>query len=557
MKKINKILEKSRYQIYLRDWYYNSGIIGFLRVIADGEDNLDYIQKKYKNKLIIDENYLEFDKNILKDFFEKFRKNLFVDYFKFDEYKDRVQRLLNKIDNNDNKNYKDLIKETNLSGKVVNNFFKIIYGKEIDKIANKKNFINELKNLLKKLSKFNNINDVYNKIKNKKFIDYFLDLEIGKNVCSWKKVDEYVKEITNKKIIPIFSKNKTCFICNFYQKRYEFNNSITQILGFNKDNSNWVWGFYSQKIMICPLCALIYSCAPLGLCHLTRRIYDDSKSFFYSLNYNLNIKNLFNNFLLFKNSINKIENQKKPFHVLVFEIVFKLIKEKSEKFIDNINFIEIEENAFKGQSTKNYNVYNFNITRELAEFLNQFKKIPTGFYVIDNSKNKRTYFDISEELLKKSINMTLNYSDINNYFYLYIKEKGKYYINNILNYILLFINYVKNFKKGGKSMDEIKEEIEKITKKGFVNGKELGIKIGQENKIKSLTYQLLNDLKISNKNSFLDKYLRISMAYGTEIKLGSNNELIDLDNFMSFGYAFVNGLLSTINLNKEEEVKKR
>lgn len=66
----------------------------------------------------------------------------------------------------------------------------------------------------------------------------------------------------------------------------------------------------------------------------------------------------------------------------------------------------------------------------------------------------------------------------------------------------------------------------------------------------------MNDLKICDKNSFIDKYLRLSMSYGIDLKLGSNNELVDLDSFMSFGYAFVNGLLTQIKTNIKENTQE-
>ena len=94
---------------------------------------------------------------------------------------------------------------------------------------------------------------------------------------------------------------------------------------------------------------------------------------------------------------------------------------------------------------------------------------------------------------------------------------------------------------------------EQIVSKAFSNGREMRKKIGQENKIKGIAYQLLNDLKISDRNAFMDKYLRLCMSYGSEVKLGSNNELTDIDNFMSFGYAFVNGLLYNENPNNNNE----
>jgi len=97
------------------------------------------------------------------------------------------------------------------------------------------------------------------------------------------------------------------------------------------------------------------------------------------------------------------------------------------------------------------------------------------------------------------------------------------------------------------------DELEKIVNKAFRNGIEIAEKTESENKIKGIAYQLLNDLKIADKNAFMDKYLRLSMAYDNPIMLGSNNELTNIDNFMQFGYAFINGLLSKIKDKNEKK----
>lgn len=97
------------------------------------------------------------------------------------------------------------------------------------------------------------------------------------------------------------------------------------------------------------------------------------------------------------------------------------------------------------------------------------------------------------------------------------------------------------------------EDFSKIVNKGYYNGKDLAQRIETENKIKGIAYQLLNDLKIGDRYAFIDKYTRLSMAYGIPIKLGSNEELVDIDSFMQFGYAFINGLLSNFGQNNQQE----
>lgn len=51
-----------KHKIYLRDWYFNAGIIGFLTIAADGK-GLDGI-----SSLAVGKNYIEFDNDIFDGF---------------------------------------------------------------------------------------------------------------------------------------------------------------------------------------------------------------------------------------------------------------------------------------------------------------------------------------------------------------------------------------------------------------------------------------------------------------------------------------------------------
>jgi CRISPR-associated protein Cst1 len=62
-------------RIYLRDWYYNTGMIGFLNVLSEGKMNISEIINQFKGKFVVQENYLEFDPTILEGFYEKYKKH--------------------------------------------------------------------------------------------------------------------------------------------------------------------------------------------------------------------------------------------------------------------------------------------------------------------------------------------------------------------------------------------------------------------------------------------------------------------------------------------------
>ncbi len=538
-----------RYKIYLRDWYFNAGIIGFLRVISNNTKNTEDF--KSLKMLDIYDNYIEIDTSCLSDkFFNDYKKIIFCDLFDIDDYKERLDRLIKKISQPQTKITKKLLAEVGLAGKIINTFFKDFNnGADLNDLFESENFTAAVSKLRDDLNKYTDEDEIYTLLSSQKkgtFIDYFLDNEIVKKVCDIYKIREYVNKLDNNTSRNI-KKEQLCFTCGEYKKEYDFSNAITQILGFNKDNSNWIWGFNSSKVSICPLCALIYACAPLGLIRTKRNIDGEIKNYFFGLNKNTDIATLYHSYWIFIDKMLKKENQNKPFYTILQEVAIELIVQKSKSAIDNINFIEIAENQFGGQSTKSYNVYNYQVTKNLAEFVNSYgyENIPKGYYKI-----KDTYYDVTEEIIKKTLEYTLSFSDLARYYDMYIRtfdSKSKmtvrFSIYKVTNYAMKYINYIK----GGDKMS-----LEQITKKAFFNGKELSQKIGQDNKIKGIAYQFLNDLKIGDRNSFADRYLRLCISYGSESKLGSNNEFIDLDNFMTFGYSFVNGLLSNLKIEHEE-----
>jgi CRISPR-associated protein Cst1 len=106
-----------------------------------------------------------------------------------------------------------------------------------------------------------------------------------------------------------------------------------------------------------------------------------------------------------------------------------------------------------------------------------------------------------------------------------------------MNFVIKYIQWVR-----GESM----EKSQKIINKGYLSGLSLRnelIKKGKENQINGLVYGFLNDLKIGDREKFLDKYLRIVMSHNQPNRFGKD-EMLDDDYFLQFGYSFVSGLIS-------------
>ena len=74
-----------------------------------------------------------------------------------------------------------------------------------------------------------------------------------------------------------------------------------------------------------------------------------------------------------------------------------------------------------------------------------------------------------------------------------------------------------------------------------------------ENKIQSISYKLLNALRIGDTTQFMDTLIRIYMAYGEEIPSSFVKTLSDKETFYALGYSFLNGLLGESNQSKNQE----
>jgi len=524
-------------RVYLKDWYFNAGIIGFLTIVADNR-KIDSIPS-----LIIEKNYFEFDNTVLDGFEEKFIKKGFLKFFDVQKYVNRLQKIYGdlaskktrtksdsitkKIEEIEKKPYKDFLKLLNLS---------ITEYQDIDKfLANLEN----IKKTIESLSK----EQVYNKLNStadgRIFLDEFVKFTL-KGICSSKSISDYITQIktaTSKKP----KNNDLCLSCQERKATGLFNNAISNIIGFNKRNANWIWGYKTSKLKVCPMCALIYNCAFASFAYTLRKVGKKYLNYFYFPNENTDLIVLFEIVTRFNLELENIKDNTNPLYIMIKQLVSRIMAEQLKKINENLNFIEIVDNPIlAGQSSKGYNVYNYNIDTDIAEFLDsQFKSdgVPKGFYKLPHYD---TYYKVDEELLKLSIQRQIDYSILHRYF-AYALNPGKYKTGYSLSKIVRFVfGYIKKMR--GDTM----EKSENIIIKGFASGvsvRDKLVKKDKENQINGLVYGFLNDLKIADREKFLDKYIRVVMSHNLPNLFGKE-EMLDKDCFLQFGYSFVNGLMS-------------
>lgn len=362
-----------------------------------------------------------------------------------------------------------------------------------------------------------------------------------KGVCSNDSISEYINKMKTAKQSKKLKNNDLCPSCQERKAEFEFNNAVSNIIGFNKRNANWIWGFKASKLEICPLCAIIYNCAFASFAYVSKKVGEKKYlNYFYFPNENTKVKTLFETVTAFNLMLDNIEDNSNLLYAMIRQTVEHITEKQAKNIAENINFIEIADNpvlAAQG-GIKGYNTYNYNISPEIAGFLDlQFKKddLPKGSYII-----KKTYYSIEEELLKLSIQRQIDYSVLYKYFaYSLAPDRyfARYNLNKVVNFVIKYIQWARG-ENMGKSQT--------IVSKGFKSGINLRNELrrkDKENQINGMVYGFLNDLKIADREKFLDKYVRVVMSNNQPNFFGKD-EMLDNDYFLQFGYSFINGLMS-------------
>lgn len=95
-------------KIYLNDWFFNSGIVGFLRILDHNQDNF----------VEINENCITFETKKLKNFHKQYFKYFFDKYNIGNRTKERIEKLFERIKIDINENDEDDQKRKQVQEKI-------------------------------------------------------------------------------------------------------------------------------------------------------------------------------------------------------------------------------------------------------------------------------------------------------------------------------------------------------------------------------------------------------------------------------------------------------
>lgn len=603
-------------KIYLSDWFYNAGIVGFYRIFKD------------KEKLEIKDNYIEFDTKELRNFADEYFEYFFIQYNvaertmqrvannfkiisqnltkepnnkedenrikeaiktqktyfkntikgqlikikKFDEDTyETISNAMNKIDEIKDKEQvqeldeiyaliKENLKKTNINQKLTMNFFKSILS---NSYFGQPSFLNVVKSSLPY--------EEQKEVMYKDYISNIIEMDFIKDILSNKYDINEIKEIINKK------------------DQSQLTNQIIKIYQniLKKKDLNQIQEYLKEKALSdCSMCnseEILPSQYSEGNFIPLAVSSDNMSNFFWNQNVNLQICDVCKLILFcIPAGVTSIIKTVKDNGEYKEQNVYSFVN-----YDTNITELIKTNNNFRDRSKKektNYNPY----AEIILDIVDQNKQISNwqleNIFVVEFDAEYRAfsrmeYFNITRpvaEFFTKYATDSLN--KIKDYKYrvqvvdYILKNKDtKIIINNRIRDN--FTNDIKNnidsyyatkarmninlLKKGDKNMEGTEKNNKKlgaIYNIGIATREKFKQK-NMENKLDGYIYKMLNCIKQGNKNDFMDIIIRLHISIEESISPIFIESMKEGDlAFEDIGHSYLAGLASN-RYEKNEEVE--
>ena len=560
------INDNGYFKVSLDTFLYNAGIVGFIQVLEEAGASEGINKEEIKNDikdyyyegqdLYVSKKFLlkfDFAKHYLKSICNKFHK------------KSILYKLINSSDKitleNINKEYGFLFKRKTLitiSNTLKDNKFISL----VEKFNNEKKEREKIfKDIVKYLNKneklryylflgdifMNKLSLIFSNIYFLKYLSNSKQHYIVKDLDFYKNIDNEFTSIKNYIFLEEDNKKSyykdTCIICNAKIKK-DFDTTFLLEFGVDTGRKRSTFWNYNPDSYICPICYMIYSCAPLG--------FRDIGNLMFFINQNDSIKTLIS-----MNVAGRIIDEKEDAHYTAYNtIINKALNEKTEE----LNSIQV--------IIRNKNGYSFNtIGQDTLKIIKSMKGKNGKKGELERiSKNSLTipkdnYFNIYKICLEN----ILNFRNQWNLIYLLLMnfekdiEKGYtiyYSVNTIFTILKIQIKQMEGSEMNAYFSCQHGDEMRKIII-GVNNDKNLSEEENKEadNKLRGLVYQLINSIHTSNRDLFLSNITRLYTSMNLTIPNVFTKIFERDEDFKEIGYAYVLGLKGAYYNNKEKENK--
>lgn len=542
---------EDKMRLYMEDWLYNSGLVGFHNIIKHAGDDI-----------VTNQDYIEFEPKVLVGF-----ENKYFNYF-IDKYKDVLS--LNKIISfesfisyHEESNFQEFDEETLeftnkyisdiLKKQVKSNSYKSAYeliGSPVDvlELEKKLKTINlkkkqDIKDILPDVKDmFNVVQQIIKYMKleeSQKYIGaknvMYTVIKNGWNgVCflnpQTKEKDMYIdyRKYFIEPSIEYLDTDKSkfkyhCFSCDKEMKDFNNDLSFLNSTGFDVSRkSSHVWDFQND-IAVCPICKLIYSCVPAGISYLYNKgIY---------INDNSGIKNAIDiNKKIYMGIYERDGGDRKLTYKALVDSINKENNDKIKYELADIQLIRYENENYR------FNILSrksLQIIKDSEDDLDRL--INCGF------KEINTYFNVYELVIDRLLNSQNMFTLIQKMLHYKLSQPRDSHYN--ASHIIRILKINTRFLKGVGCMKDTDKD---IVKKGNISGYYLREKYrskGAVDKLGGISYRLLNSLKTNNKDSFMDTLLNCYLYAKLPVPQVLLDALRSEEEFKTIGYAFVAGLI--------------
>ena len=528
----------------LNDGLYNAGILGFLRVLNKGLDR-DFNRFTSGNAVVFYDSDLEtFDQFYFKTLVDTYEKDTV--FFGIMEHHEKLLGI-NELNDASSKIVDEAVKFLVEKGKrpSYESAYSILSEKGI--LFDFSEALSKLKRIVTQEEKKHLAIEIMEEMRKNCEVFLLKDIAYTRIQPFWKNMSFLLKTENKTDFYQAYNKSFLAPVKNFLsdtrkipKKGLECCQCNSLISSKEAGAMSWIndegidvnrktshyWD-HNPDSFLCPICSLIYSCIPLGF------FYSVNQGIF--VNQNQSVERLANYYSSF--SLRAIANDvQDPFYTIVKKLILEMEAEQAVNQIKNIQVLR----------RKNDQYYSHFFSKDMLRRLKNCKDLLERIVKIYYLRNT-DYISVFDEVLQRLLRNENLYSFMGGRLRDCIVEgRNPGFIIALLKIQIIY------FEKGDVNM--ALDITSRGQRDGFFLKKSMAGDDKNENKIRGLSFKLMNALKSKNEYAFSDILFRQYFAEGKPIPKDIIEILGNEKNFLNYGTAFVSGL-NSYEKNEENSQK--